>query len=164
RLHQSYGAVQQLAAAGASAADGDRESAFRQLARAVPSGGPEMGITVLDTASDVAWAWAGHHRLPPSAARDSIPVRASGYYVVLEARRHSPGGRVAVASVLVWAHPSVPERARSLAEMIRHRTDVSLAFYPPSAAPNNPDLFDYEEPTTRGSRLLFSVLPVPPEQ
>src|SRR5262249_1603521 len=99
-----------------------------------------------------------------SAAGDSIAVRATGYYVVLEARRHSPGGRVAVASVLVWAHPSVPERARSLAEMIRHRTDVSLAFYPPSAAPNNPDLFDYEEPTTRGSRLLFSVLPVPPEQ
>jgi two-component system nitrogen regulation sensor histidine kinase NtrY len=163
-LHRAYRAVQRLALAGAEAADTNRETAFRRLAQALPAFGPEMGLTVLDPSTDVAWAWAGHHRLPPSGVGDSIAVRTTGYYVVLEARRHSRGGRVAVASVLVWAHASVPERDRSLAEIIRRRTDVSLVFYSPGAAPNNPDLFDYEEPTTRGSRLLFSVLPVPPEQ
>jgi len=163
-LHRAYGSVQRLAAAGADAADSDRETAFRRLARAMPLFGPETGLTVIDPDSGAPWAWAGNHRLQPTANGDSIAVRTTGYYVVLEARRHSRGGRVAVASVLVWAHPAVPERDRSLAEIIRRRTDVSLVFYPPGAARNQPDLFDYEEPTTKGSRLLFSVLPVPPEQ
>ncbi len=163
-LRRAYRAVQRLAAAGAEVVDTDREAAFRQLGQAVPIWGPETGVALLDTATDVPWAWAGHQRLPPTAAGDSIAVRTTGYYVVLEARRHSPSGRVAVASLLVWAHASVPERDRSLAEMLRRKTDVSLVFYPPGAAPNKPDIFDYEEPTTRGSRLLFSVLPVPPEQ
>jgi len=163
-LHRAYRTVQQLAADGAEAADSDRETAFRRLSRALPLLGPEMGLAVLDPDTDAPWAWAGHHRLAPAAAGDSIAVRTTGYYVVLEARRHSRGGRVAIASVLVWAQASVPERDRSLAEIIRRRTDVSLVFYPPGAAPNHSDLFDYEEPTTRGSRLLFSVLPVPPEQ
>jgi two-component system nitrogen regulation sensor histidine kinase NtrY len=163
-LRRAYRAVQQIAEAGAEAADADRETAFRRLERAIPFWGPEVGLAVLDPATDVPWAWAGHHRLPPTAMGDSIAVRTTGYYVVLEARRHSRGGRVAVASELIWAHESVPERDRSLAEILRRRTDVSLVFYPPGAAPNHRDLFDYAEPTTRGSRLLFSVLPVPPEQ
>ncbi|NNG17042.1 MAG: hypothetical protein HKM89_11225, partial [Gemmatimonadales bacterium] len=36
--------------------------------------------------------------------------------------------------------------------------------YAPGEAPQGPDVFDYEEPTTAGPRLLFSVEPVPPEQ
>jgi two-component system nitrogen regulation sensor histidine kinase NtrY len=163
-LRRAYRAVRGLAAAAAEPVDTNRETGFRQLAQAVPIWGPEMGIALLDSATDAPWAWAGHHRLPPTADGDSIGVRTTGYYVVLEARRHSRAGRVAVASVLLWAHASVPERDRSLAEMLRRKTDVSLVFYPPGAAPNQPDIFDYEEPTTRGSRLLFSVLPVPPEQ
>jgi two-component system nitrogen regulation sensor histidine kinase NtrY len=163
-LKRAYRTVQEVAAAGVQAADADRESAFRQLERALPIWGPEVGIAVLDPTTDVPWAWAGHHRLAPMASGDSIAVRTTGYYVVLEARRHSRGGRVVVASELIWAHASVPERDRSLAEILRRRTDVSLAFYPPGVAPNNRDVFDYSEPTTRGQRLLFSVLPVPPEQ
>ncbi len=162
-LHLAYRAVNRLAADGAAAAGGPRDAAFGRLARAVPVFGPEMGVAVLDS-TGAPWAWAGGHRLPPTATGDSIAVRMTGYYVVLEARRHSANGKVAVASVLVWAHASVPERDRSLAEILRRSTDVSLVFYPPGAAPSHRDLFDYEEPTTTGSRLLFSVLPVPPEQ
>jgi signal transduction histidine kinase len=83
---------------------------------------------------------------------------------VLEARRHSPQGQTAVATVLLWAHPAVSDRDRSLAELFRGRTEVGLAVYPPGAAPDSPDVFDYEEPTTAGPRLLFSVQPIPPEQ
>ncbi|MBA2459319.1 MAG: hypothetical protein H0V43_10245, partial [Gemmatimonadales bacterium] len=39
-----------------------------------------------------------------------------------------------------------------------------LAVYPRGTAPDSVDVFDYEEPTTAGPRLLFSVQPVPPEQ
>ena len=105
---------------------------------------------------------------PPSPAAaaegDSIGSRATGYYVVLEARRHSAEGRTAVAGVLIWAHPAVPDRSRSLAELFREGTEVGLAVYPPGTAPDSVDVFDYEEPTTAGPRLLFSVQPVPPEQ
>jgi hypothetical protein len=64
--------------------------------------------------------------LPPRAEATSIDARATGYYVVLEARRHSPDGRTAIAGVLVWAHRAVPDRSRSLAELFRERTEVGL--------------------------------------
>src|SRR6185295_2799872 len=110
------------------------------------------------------WAWAGRHRLPPRNAGDSIASRASGYYVVLESRRHSAEGRSAVAGVLIWAHPAVPDRGRSLTELFRGRTGVGLTIYPTGSAPDSPDIFDYKDSTSAGSRLLFTVQPVPPEQ
>src|SRR3954469_16044760 len=70
----------------------------------------------------------------------------------------------AVASVLIWAHPSVPDRERSLAELFRSRTEVGLSVVAPGAAPDSGDVFDYREPTSEGPRLLFSVQPIPPEQ
>ena len=119
-----------------------------------------MSVVILD-ADGLPWAWAGRHRLPPAAQGDSIGSRATGYYVVLEARRHTADGRVAVAGVLIWAHPAVPDRGRSLAELFRERTEVGLMVYPPNTAPDSADVFDYEEPTTAGPRLLFSVRPGP---
>ncbi|HJR51485.1 MAG TPA: ATP-binding protein [Gemmatimonadales bacterium] len=141
----------------------DRATAFRLLQRLVPDGGPEVSVVLFDPEGD-PWAWAGRDRLPPVAEGDSLDARATGYYVVLEARRHSADGRIAVAGVLVWAHPAVPDRSRSLAELFRESTEVGLTVYPPGEAPDSVDVFDYEEPTTAGRRLLFSVQPVPPEQ
>ncbi|HEX5962760.1 MAG TPA: ATP-binding protein [Gemmatimonadales bacterium] len=155
--------VDRLAEAAARTSPTDRASALQELDRLVPGTGPEMSVVVFDAAGD-PWAWAGRHRLPPRSEGDSVASRASGYYVVLGARRHSPDGRTAVATVLVWAHPAVPDRGRSLAELFRARTDVGLAVYPPGTAPESPDVSDYEEPTTAGRRLLFSVQPIPPEQ
>jgi signal transduction histidine kinase len=162
-LHAVLHRAERLAQAAVNALPSDRAAAFQFLDRLVPAGGPEMSVVVFDEQGD-PWAWAGRHRLPPRVEGDSIASRASGYYVLLEARRHSSRGRAAVATVLVWAHPAVPDRGRSLAELFRGRTEVGLAVYPPGAAPASPDLFDYEEPTTAGPRLLFSVQPVPPEQ
>ena len=141
----------------------DRGAAIRQLHRLVPERGTELSVVLFDPEGD-PWAWAGRDRLPPAAEGDSLDARATGYYVVLEARRHSADGRTAVAGVLVWAHPAVPDRSRSLAELFRESTEVGLTVYPPGEAPDSVDVFDYEEPTTAGRRLLFSVQPVPPEQ
>jgi hypothetical protein len=152
-----------LAQSALAAPQDDRRAAFQLLQRLVPKRGAEMSVTLLDPEGDV-WAWAGRHRLPPVAEGDSLDSRATGYYVVLEARRHSDEGRIAVAGVLVWAHPAVPDRSRSVAELFREGTEVGLTVYPPGSAPDSVDVFDYEEPTTAGPRLLFSVRPVPPEQ
>lgn len=162
-LHAALHRADRLAQAALAVPTDDRAAALTILGRLVPTTGTEMSVAVLDS-TGVPWAWAGRHRLPPRVEGDSIDARASGYYVLLEARRHSPGGRTAVASVLVWAHPAVPDRSRSLAELFRARTEVGLAVYPRGTAPDGLDVFDYEEPTTAGPRLLFSVQPVPPEQ
>ncbi len=162
-LHAAYHRAERLAEAAAATAGGDREAAFELLDRLVPTAGPEMSVVILD-ADGMPWAWAGRHRLPPTARGDSIGSRATGYYVELEARRHTRDGRAAVAGVLIWAHPAVPDRGRSLAELFRARTEVGLRVYPPNTAPDIADVFDYEEPTTAGPRLLFSVQPIPPEQ
>jgi signal transduction histidine kinase len=158
-LHQA----DRLAHSALAAPRDDRASALRLLDRLVPASGAELSVVLFDPEGD-PWAWAGRQRLPPVAEGDSLGARATGYYVVLEARRHSADGRTAVAGVLVWAHPAVPDRSHSLAELFRERTEVGLVVYPPGAAPDSVELFDYEEPTTAGRRLLFSVQPVPPEQ
>jgi signal transduction histidine kinase len=162
-LHAAYHRAERLAAAAAATPADDRAGAFPLLDRLIPASGPEMSVVILDT-DGLPWAWSGRHRLPPEARGDSIGSRATGYYVVLEARRHSADGRVAVAGVLIWAHPAVPDRGRSLVELFRKRTEVGLTVYPANSAPDSADVFDYEEPTTAGPRLLFSVRPVPPEQ
>jgi signal transduction histidine kinase len=162
-LRSALRATSRLADRAVDAAALSQEEAFETLAAALPASGAELGIAILDSAG-APWAWAGRHRLAPEARGDSIDARTSGYYVVLETRRHS-AGRVIVASVLIWADSAVPDRSRSVAERFRRATEVGLHVYPPGAAPeHNPDIFDYAEPTTAGPRLLFSVQPVPPTQ
>jgi hypothetical protein len=163
-LHAALHQADRLAQSALAAPHDERAAALRLLKRLVPiEGGTEVSVVLFDPEGD-PWAWAGRHRLPPVADGDSLGARATGYYVVLEARRHSADGRTAVAGVLVWAHPAVPDRSRSLAELFRESTEVGLIVYPPGAAPDSVDVFDYEAPTTAGRRLLFSVQPVPPEQ
>jgi two-component system, NtrC family, nitrogen regulation sensor histidine kinase NtrY len=162
-LHAALHRTDQLALSALAAPPDDRGAALRLLQRMVPSRGAEMSVVLFDPEGD-PWAWAGRHRLPPVSEGDSIGSRATGYYVVLEARRHSAEGRTAVASVLIWAHPAVPDRSRSVAELFRERTEVGLTVYPEGAAPDTLEVFDYEEPTTAGRRLLFRLWPVPPEQ
>ena len=70
----------------------------------------------------------------PGSRATRSTSRATGYYVVLEARRHSADGRTAVAGVLIWAHRAVPDRSRSLAELFRG-ADRSRSHRLPAAAP-----------------------------
>ena len=162
-LHKALHRAERLAQAAVASPPGDRAAAMERLARLVPSAGTEMSVVLFDQQGR-PWAWAGRHRLPPRSESDSFSARVSGYYAVLEARRHSKDGMTAVGSVLVWAHPAVPDRSRSLAELFRARTEVGLSVVPPGTAPDSGEVFDYKEPTTEGLQLLFSVQPVPPEQ
>jgi two-component system nitrogen regulation sensor histidine kinase NtrY len=162
-LHEAFHLAERLAAAGALAADDAQPAAFRRLQGLIPGSGVESGVAVLDP-DGTPWAWAGRQRLRPAAVGDSLAARGTGYYLVLETRRHSAGGRVAVASVLIWAHPAVTDRSRSLAELFRARTEVGLEVYAAGTAPDSPNVFDYTEPTTAGDRLLFSTQPIPPTQ
>jgi PAS domain-containing protein len=80
-------------------------------------------------------------------------------------RRHSENGRTILATVVVAADEVTAEPERSLAAMFRADSRVDLKVYPPGQAPDNdPDVYDYTEPTTAGPRILFSVKPVPEEQ
>ena len=162
-LHAALHRAERLAEAAVTAAAAPRATALRTLERLTPDAGPEMSVVVFDQPGR-PWAWGGRHRFPPRLEGDSFAVRSSGYYVVLEARRHSDDARTAVAGVLIWAHPAVPDGHRSLAELFRRDTEVGLALYAPGTAPDSVEVFDYEEPTTTGRRLLFSAEPIPPEQ
>jgi signal transduction histidine kinase/type IV secretory pathway VirB2 component (pilin) len=162
-LHGAFDLTKSLAEAAVPLASLDRMDAFRSLEQLLRRSGLDAGVAILEH-DGTPWAWAGRHRLMPRPEGDSIAAAWSQYYVTLESRRYSVRGRTVVASVLVWAHPSVPTRDGSLAERFRARTQVSLEAFRTEAAPDSPDVFDYCEPTTAGPRCLFSVLPTPPGQ
>lgn len=152
-----------LAEEAVTAASLTRQEAFRALAHADEGGGPESASAIFDREGR-PWSWGGRHRIVPAAAGDSLDVQASRYYIVLEARRHAADGRTGYGSVLIWTHAAVPERERSLAERFKVSTEVGLQAWPPGEAPNSRDVFDYEQETARGHRILFSARPIPPDQ
>lgn len=140
-----------------------RERAFDPVGRLVGRHALESGV-VLFEADGTPRVWGGRFRLSPAAAGDSVDVRLTPYYAVLEVRRHAAAGFTAVGAVLLSADGAVPDREGSLAARFRERTEVGLRILPPHVAPNTSDVFDYEEPTTGGTRVLFSVQFVPPTQ
>jgi hypothetical protein len=139
------------------------EAGFAEVATLVGSRGLEAGVVVFD-ASGSPRIWAGRFRLLPTAAGDSVTVRLTPYYAVLEVRRHAASGRTALGAVLLAADLAVPDPERSLTARFRERTEVGLRIWAPHAAPNTSDVFDYDQPTTGGIQTLFSVEVVPPEQ
>jgi PAS domain-containing protein len=161
-LHTAYELAGRLAEAAASGAAGSQEEAFAALARAVPRGGLESGLAILDSSGN-PWAWAGRHRLAPTGLGHPVATVQNPFYLALEVSREAGMGRRAVGTVLVWADSIVPDRTRSVTEDFRARSGVGLRVYPAGSAPEGADLFEYSEPTTEGDRLLFSVEPVPPD-
>ncbi|HEV8598546.1 MAG TPA: HAMP domain-containing sensor histidine kinase [Gemmatimonadales bacterium] len=139
------------------------EQNFPAAADLIGARGLESGIVVFE-ASGSPRVWGGRFRLLPSAAGDSVSVQLTAYYAVLEVRRHAASGRTALAAVLLAADPAVPDQERSLATRFRERTEVGLRILAPNAAPDISDVFDYEQPTTSGVWVPFSVQFVPPEQ
>ena len=162
-LDAGVAGAREVAARAAELCAGDRTVAFDALARTLPRSGPDIAVAILEP-SGAPWAWAGKHRLLPEAQGDSLGVRASPYYLLLERRDRCGAGRTAVASLLVWAHPVDPSRSASLVERFRAATGVGLTVYPSGTAPNDPDVFDYQVDSPTGTRTLFSVQPIPPGQ
>ena len=159
-LHAAFLLASRLADE-ASASSGSLDEVFPALERAVAGAPLEAGVALLNEDRSV-FAWAGSHRLPPEGAGRPVSTASNPFYLVLEVTREAPLERRAVGSVVVWASPAVPERVQSVTEDFRARTGVGLRVFAAGQAPDSPDVFDYEEPTTAGSRLLFSVEPVPP--
>ncbi|MEO8294674.1 MAG: ATP-binding protein [Gemmatimonadota bacterium] len=155
--------TEDLVAAASRASKVSQDEAFENLAASLPDNVGEVGVVIFD-AGDVPYVWAGQFRIVPRALGDSLQVRANRFYLVLETRKHLENGRIAVASLLLWAAPVVPDRARSLASRFHQKTGVDLIVYPPGGAPAGVEVFDYEQPTTAGVRVLFSAQPLPPEQ
>ena len=140
-----------------------REAGFEAAARLGRSGPLEAGLVVFEP-SGAPRIWAGRIRLPPSPSGDSVDVRLTPYYAVLEVRRHDATGRTALGAVLLAADPIVSDGGRSVAARFRQRTGVGLHLLLSEEAPDISDVFDYVLPTTAGPRVLFSAQFVPAEQ
>jgi signal transduction histidine kinase len=152
-----------LARRAGAAADQPREASFHAISALPEASGLESGVVVFEPGGSPR-AWGGRFRLRPEPSGDSVAVRLTPFYAVLEVRRHAASGRVAVGTVLLSAHPAVPDPDRSLTARFRERTEVGLRVWAPGEAPDNSDVFDYEQPTTGGSQVLFSVQVLPPDQ
>lgn len=139
------------------------EAGFRAIDGVVRGAALEAGAAVFAPNREPL-VWGGRFRLIPSSAGDSVDVRLTSYYAVLEVRRHDTAGRIGVGAVLLAAHPAVPDQERSLAAQFQERTEVGLRILAADAAPNTSDVFDYELPVSGGARVLFSAQLIPPEQ
>jgi len=151
------------AAEGAAVCDGPREAAFPALDRARL--GNESGIAIAILSTDgTPWAWAGRHLAIPTAGGDTLGIQSSPTHLSLEVRRSCGRERTVVATLLVWAVDGEPAAARSLVHRFQTETDVAVRVWPGDGAPDDPDVFDYQYDTPQGTRTLFSVQAVPPDQ
>ena len=162
-LGQAVAEARRLAERGRTAALLPAEAQFAPLASAVTAGwlpAIERGVMVLG-ADGEPQAWAGRHRFVP--ARDTAELRSviTPFYVSLEARRQTRDGGTAVGTVLLHAAPAAAGGGGALSEAFARAHDVALRFYAPSAAPADPNVFDYASPH---GPTLFSVRSVPPLQ
>src|SRR5207302_1153307 len=162
-LGQAVAEARRLAERGRTAALLPAEAQFAPLASAVAAGWLptiERGVMVLGAGGEPR-AWAGRHRFIP--ARDTAELRSAipPFYVSLEARRQTRDGGMAVGTVLLHDAPAAAGGGGALNEAFARAHDVTLRFYAPSAAPADPNVFDYASPD---GPTLFSVRPVPPLQ
>ena len=100
-----------------------REVEFAAVADLISPRAIESGVVVFEP-SNRARVWGGRFRLLPDPSGDSVGIRLTPYYAVLEVRRHARSGRTAVAAVLLASDPAVPDQERSLASRFRERTEV----------------------------------------
>ena len=147
----------------APACDATREDAFALLGTASSTEHPELALAILQP-DGAPWAWAGRHRQVPVARRDTLDVESGAGHLSLVLRRACAHDRILVATLLIWSAPSDPAYGRSLVERFRRATDVALRFWPGDAAPDLPDVFDYQYDTPLGTRTLFSLQAIPPDQ
>ncbi len=163
-LREAYDRLDDLTAHAATLGGDERTDTFERLWQAIPQDGPDYAVTVFE-ADGTPWAWAGRSRLAPVPLGDSIAVRWDRYYLLLEMRRHSDPDRTVLASVVIAADEASADPDRSVAAKFRSRTGIGLEVFPPGQAPDDdPDIYDYTEPTTAGPRVLFSVKPIPQQQ
>jgi two-component system nitrogen regulation sensor histidine kinase NtrY len=162
-LANSSALLRSAAAEGTAACELPRDDAFPALDRARV--GTESGIAIAILSADgTPWAWAGRHLAIPSLDGDTLAVQSSATHLSLEVRRRCGRDRTLVATLLVWAVAGEPAAARSLVHRFEAETDVAVRVWPRDAAPDAPDVFDYQYDTPQGTETLFSVQALPPDQ
>ena len=112
------------------------ERAFDAMSALIPQTGPDIALALFD-ASGRPEVWAGTHRLPLVSLADSVVLRRSAFYAILEVRRHRPGGGTALGTGLLRADAAVPARPASLAGSIAEDLGVGVGFEP-AGAPGAP--------------------------
>jgi signal transduction histidine kinase len=162
-LRTAGGLLQRTVEAGSAACSATREEAFATLDGLVPPNHPDLAVALLQP-DGVAWAWAGRHRASPPAHADSLDVEATPTHLALARRRDCDHERQVVATLLIWTAPSDPAHDLTLVERFRRATDVALRVWPGDLAPDSPDVFDYQYDTPQGTRTLFSLQVLPPDQ
>ena len=105
------------------------ERGFDAMAALIPRNGPDIALALLD-ARGRPEVWAGRHRLPLVQSSDSVVLRRSAFYAILEVRRHRPGGGTALGAVLLGADAAVPAAPASLAGSIAEGLGVGVGFEP----------------------------------
>lgn len=165
-LSDAVATANALAARGANLGTRSRPEAFALLEGGLAGRSPERGVVVFDESGE-PWAWAGSHRLPSTPGTSELRARITPFYVVLEAQRQV-NDRVAVGQVLLAADSAIPNRDGTVAARFARATGAQLLFFPPRAAPNQGDVFDYFIPAGQEvgatADTLFSVRAAPPAQ
>jgi two-component system nitrogen regulation sensor histidine kinase NtrY len=164
-LRGAVAEARRLAARGAASGDAPAEEAFDRLSAALTAGPPalERGVVLLQPDGQ-PYAWAGRHRTIPVLDTTELRAVITPFYVTLEARRQTPGGRTAVGSVLLDASPAVADRDSVLSALFARDHGVALEFTTPAAAPRDSDVFDFYADSADSGSLLFSVRAIPPAQ
>jgi signal transduction histidine kinase len=167
-LGKAFDEARRLAERGATAAQLPRAAVFDRLDQIVargPAGAIERGVAVLQSGENLtATAWAGRHRIVPSA-RDTAELQAvmTPFYAVLEARRQTHEA-TAVGSVLLSAIPAIADGDRSFAAEFSRNHGVSLRLFAPGQGPHESTVFDICPQGCTTGDTLFSVQAIPPAQ
>ena len=155
--------VGEVAAGAATACDLTLEEAFPYINQLRGGRGSVISVAILQP-TGAPWVWAGRHFAVPAPDGDSLGVQASSTHLALQVRRPCGHARTVVATTLIRSAPSEPMAASALVERFRAETDVAVRVWPGDLAPDAPDVFDYQFDTPLGTRTLFSVQAIPPDQ
>ncbi len=162
-LQRTLALVNQLAREALAASSNNTEATFTALRGLVPRGGEEVGLAILNSDGTLK-AWAGRHRVSPVFGSDSLRVRQTPFFTVLERETKGPNGRTAIASLLLAADRVVPEDVATMAAQFERRTGVGLVIDRPQGIVDSLDPFDFRIATEEGSRALYSLRFLPPTQ
>jgi two-component system nitrogen regulation sensor histidine kinase NtrY len=162
-LDQATRLVGEVAAGATAACDLTREAAFPLVDQVRGGRGSIIAVAILQP-TGAPWVWAGRHFAVPAPEGDSLGVQGSSTHLALQVRRPCGHDRTVVATTLIRAAPSEPMAASALVERFRAETDVAVQVWPGDLAPDEPDVFDYQFDTPQGTRTLFSLQAIPPDQ
>ncbi len=132
------------------------EKLFDDLQRAVPELDPETGLA-LTSPSGLPEVWGGRHRVTGDWSKSGLEFISTGYYAVLEVRRHRPGGGMAVASTTLAADSLLPMPVSALTAVLVRRHGFTVEFLAPTPVVEGALPWPADQPVLQAR----AVLPTP---